>query len=149
MQPRGVRYQAAIIEGHHVLLLRVFLREDGREIWIFPGGGREPGESDAECLRRELREETHLAVEVGPLLFTTPVVGDNLYDALWTYRCAIIGGEARPGVEPEVDHDGQTTIRAIGWFDLRDPGSWGPQVAAAKATEPLLHQLRAELGYLR
>jgi 8-oxo-dGTP pyrophosphatase MutT (NUDIX family) len=60
MLPRGVRYQAAIIEEHRVLLLRVFLREDGREIWIFPGGGREPGESEAECLRRELREETHL-----------------------------------------------------------------------------------------
>lgn len=147
MLPRGIRYQAAIIEAHHVLLLRVFLREDGREIWIFPGGGREPGESDVDCLRRELREETHLEVAVGPRLFVTPVVGDDLYDALWTYRCTIIGGEARPGVEPEVDHDGQVTIRALGWFDLRDPDSWGPQVAAAKATQPLLYQLRVALGY--
>lgn len=147
MMPRGVRYQAAIIQGHHVLLIRIFLREDGREVWIFPGGGREPGESEEECLQREVREETHLQVDVGPLLFETPVVGDELYMALKTYRCSITGGDARPGVEPEVDYDGQTTIRALGWLDLRDPEGWGPQVAEAKATQPLLHQLRAALGY--
>lgn len=144
---RGARYQAAILQDHHVLLIRIFLREDGREIWIFPGGGREPDETEEQCIRREVREETHLEVEVGPLLFETPVIGDDHYVALKTYRCFIIGGDARPGVEPEIDHDGLSTIRGLGWFDLRDPEGWGPQIAGAKATRPLLHQLRAVLGY--
>jgi double-stranded uracil-DNA glycosylase len=39
--------------------------------WITPGGGKAPGESDEEALRRELREELGLRdFELGPLLWT-------------------------------------------------------------------------------
>jgi TDG/mug DNA glycosylase family protein len=38
------------------------------EWWTTPGGGREPGESDEETVRRELREEVGLeSFELGPL----------------------------------------------------------------------------------
>lgn len=146
MTPRGIRYQAAILDGHQVLLIRI-LSTDGDDIWIFPGGGREPGESEEACVEREVREETHLDIAVGPLLFETPVEGDDIYTLLKTYHCRVIAGIAQPGSEPEVDRDGQAAIRAVGWFDLRQPERWGPQVAAAKATLPLLRQLRAALRY--
>ncbi|WP_172451249.1 hypothetical protein [Candidatus Chloroploca asiatica] len=36
-------------------------------------------------------------------------------------------------------------VRAVGWFDLRDPARWSPELATGKVTLPLLHQLRALL----
>ncbi len=37
-------------------------------MWEFPGGKREPGEPFEDCLKRELREELGIEVEVGELL---------------------------------------------------------------------------------
>ena len=37
--------------------------------WELPGGKLEPGETEAQALRREMREETGLEVAVGRLLF--------------------------------------------------------------------------------
>jgi ADP-ribose pyrophosphatase YjhB (NUDIX family) len=52
-----------------VLLFRVDDPVAGA-LWITPGGGIETGESDLDCLHREIREETGLSgCDVGPLVW--------------------------------------------------------------------------------
>lgn len=53
-------------EGRVLLVKRA--REPQRGRWSFPGGLLRLGETAEEGLRREIREETGLEVEVGPLV---------------------------------------------------------------------------------
>jgi len=146
---RDVRYQAAIVRGDHVLLLKVVDRDSGETFWLFPGGGREEGEREEDCVRREVYEETHLEVAVVRFLFDEPDFPEGIYGRLRTYLCHVLGGQARPGVEPEVDTADHATIRALGWFDLRDPATWDALVLRDPITLPLLERLRAALGYAK
>ncbi|MDB6095185.1 MAG: hypothetical protein JWM32_2747 [Verrucomicrobia bacterium] len=53
-----------------VLLMKIRRPDDGREFWVAPGGGREPGENFEAGLRRELREELGLeSFTIGALVW--------------------------------------------------------------------------------
>ena len=64
-----------------------------------PGGGVEPDESVTEGLVREVREETGLEVEVGPLVgvYSKP----QKHELVLTFRAVIIGGEIMPSDEAD------------------------------------------------
>ena len=56
-----------VLRGHDVLLVkRAFPPRAGE--WSLPGGRLELGESLVDGVRREVREETGIEVEVGPLV---------------------------------------------------------------------------------
>jgi len=64
-------------------------------LWEFPGGKREPGEALEECLRREVREELGIEIEVGALLMTLVHAYTHFRITLHVFTCRHTGGEAQ------------------------------------------------------
>jgi len=87
---------AAVIEREGRYLLT--LRPEGTHLaghWEFPGGKRDPGETDGEALVRELREELDITAEVGALVHDVTHAYPERTVTLRFYACTY-AGEARP-----------------------------------------------------
>lgn len=87
---------AAVIELDGAFL--VTRRLEGTHLagmWEFPGGKLTSGESHAQALQREIREELDADVEIGPLVFETQFDYADRRISLHFYRCAL-RGEPRP-----------------------------------------------------
>jgi 8-oxo-dGTP pyrophosphatase MutT (NUDIX family) len=143
---RDTRYQAAIMRGREILLIRHQHHTGGRTYWLLPGGGREPGESEEECVLREMREETGLEVRIARLLCqhdsTWP---DPIYLHYKTYLCTPVAGEASPGYEPEIEASSVYAIAEVRWFDLWDESNWDALLYTDEITLSNLNRVRAAL----
>jgi ADP-ribose pyrophosphatase YjhB (NUDIX family) len=145
--PRHTRYQAAILVGRQILLIRHRHHDTGRTYWLLPGGGREPGETEEECVRREMREETGLEVRVERLLCVhdTDHAGPG-YMQHKTYLCTPVAGEASPGYEPEEEASAIYGIVEVRWVDLWDESGWDDLMRSDAITNDNLARVRAALG---
>ncbi len=121
MPRRGVDYigvgVGALIRGEDG---RLFLARRGpqakneRGLWEFPGGAVEFGETLADALRREMREEYGIELEVGVLLDVVdhilPEEGQHWVSP--TFLCRVTAGQ------PQIREPGKCS--AIGWYHLDD-----------------------------
>ena len=99
--------------GRYLLVLRG--REPARGSWSVPGGRVEPGETDAEAIAREVREETGLDVEVLELVGYVERPGpDGSTYAIHDYRCRLTAGS-----DPEAARAGDDADD-VGWFDEQE-----------------------------
>ena len=96
---------ASIVDADgRVLLLE---RSDGDDLWGFPGGAMEPGESAVEAVKREVREEVGLEVEPVELIgvYSSPDYafhypnGDRVQPVGMLFDCQVTGGRLRPDLE--------------------------------------------------
>ena len=93
---------AAVIEDDDRFLLT--RRQKGVHLegmWEFPGGKIDEGESRAAALRRELREELDVDIEVQELIFDISHDYPERTVVLYFYRC-VLRGEPRPQLGQEM-----------------------------------------------
>lgn len=80
---------------------RVLLIERGKPpsagLWSVPGGKLEPRETLAQAVAREVREETGLVVEVGPLACVLERMADDYHFVLLDYFARVTGGRLAAG----------------------------------------------------
>lgn len=124
-------------DGHVVLARRRFEPLAGQ--WSLPGGGLEVGETLHDGLQREVREETGLEVEVGPLVdLFEPILRDpdgrvRHHYVILDYLCRATGGA--PAAGSDVDR--------IALADPRDLAAYALAEAAARVIARGVEMARA------
>lgn len=95
---REIRVVAALIEtapGRYLVQQRLPGKSRAL-LWEFPGGKVEPGESDAQALLREAREELGVSLEVGRERFAVRHAYQDLTVDLHLYDARIVEGTPAP-----------------------------------------------------
>jgi mutator protein MutT len=88
--------EVAIALVHHDGRLLIGRRPEGVHLaglWEFPGGKVEPGETPAQCLVRELREEMGIEVEVATPYDLLEFVYPERHVRLHPFACRLLAGE--------------------------------------------------------
>jgi mutator protein MutT len=106
---------AAVVEENDAFL--VTRRPQGVHLsglWEFPGGKIDPGESHADALGREMREELDAGVDVLDLVFTTTHAYPERTVALYFYRC-VLKGRPRPLLGQEMQWIKRSELATLGF----------------------------------
>ncbi len=135
----GVGVGAVIVneQGQLFLARRGPQAKNERGLWEFPGGSVEFGETLADALRREMREEYGIEIAVGELLDVAdhilPDEGQHWVSP--SFICAITSGE------PTIREAAKCT--EIGWFAPEDMPDDLTQVTRVN----LAHYMERHFGY--
>lgn len=94
MQP--IIVTAAIIYNDSEFLIAQRKPGKNEELkWEFPGGKLEEGESPEQCLKREIKEELNLEIEVSDIFDVVYYEYPQITILLLVYKCKLIGGEIK------------------------------------------------------
>lgn len=126
-----VSVSALIFENERVLLAH----RRAIDWWNLPGGAVDAGETVDEALRREVREETGLEIEVGPLIgvYSKPLK----QEIVLSFRCTVISGTPGESEDDDIDES-----RYFSVYDL--PANTLPK-HRQRVTDALLNQPQAIL----
>ncbi|MCP4458208.1 MAG: NUDIX domain-containing protein [Cytophagales bacterium] len=122
MFQRKVRVRACgiLIEENSLLLLRhEGIGPDGF-LWSPPGGGVEFGQDSRSTLKREVKEETGLEVDVGDFLFANEHIDHRHHAVELFFDTHRIAGDLKLGHDPELKTQILTDIRFFNMSKIRE-----------------------------
>jgi ADP-ribose pyrophosphatase YjhB (NUDIX family) len=100
----GVRVAVTDEQGR-VLLVRHSYKNEGKSIWMLPGGAIEDGETSRDAAIREVLEETGLIIKVGKLLWHVEEAGKRGQRFVNFFAAGVIGGKPELGEDPELGEE--------------------------------------------
>lgn len=114
------RVRAIIKEGENILLIHRI--KQGREYWVFPGGGVEKTDTNHKsALTRECKEELGVDIQVGDLFTIYEFGKTGKEQREYFYFCEITGGELGTGSGPEFQEGTHYEgMYALEWIPLKD-----------------------------
>ena len=99
---------------------RVFATQRGygefKDGWEFPGGKIEPGESPEDALRREIREELEVEVNVGELIDTIEYDYPAFHLSMKCYVCTIADGNPHLLEHEAAKWLSSTQLNSVDWL---------------------------------
>lgn len=117
----SIRATGVLVEDGALLLEHMVLHEHSH--WTLPGGKLEYGETLQQCLAREMREETGLAVEVGDLLYVCDRfhgLGSHVVDMSFLVKRS--DDSAPLQVVPPATDDGIVAVELVPFDQLENYG---------------------------
>ena len=103
IDPEYVSVTAAVIEKDGKVLIARRKHPFMGYSWEFPGGKLEDNETLEECLKREIREELAIEIEVGPLVsLNKHVLNCHSAIALYAYRARYVSGNIKLNDHEEI-----------------------------------------------
>lgn len=106
---------AAIIQHNN----KIFVTRRGygefENMWEFPGGKMEMGETREEALRREIKEELELDIEISKYLTTVEYDYPNFHLKMHCFICTISGGELQLNVHNDAKWTTLDELDNLNW----------------------------------
>ena len=92
---------ALIFDGNKVLLTSRPEHQEHSGYWEFPGGKVEPGETPAQCIKRELKEELNIEVSVYDTVYMLEHEYPDKHVSLRFMRCIIKDNQKPKALEQQ------------------------------------------------
>ncbi len=113
---KKIRAVAIIINDNEILLMHRI--NNGKEYYVFPGGGVEEGETVEQAVLREVKEETSFEVKLEKLLYHHTY--EDIDHEQFFYLCRYISGEPKLGDANELQemkNGGKNFYNPI-WYEI-------------------------------
>lgn len=147
MEGKRVRARAIIV--HEDKLMAMYRERDSRIFYTFPGGGMETGESEEECVKREVFEEFGIVVKPLKKVYTYENQNslEHFYLAKW------ISGEFGSGEGEEFQENRNNGLYVPKFIEISDIPNlplMPPEVAAAFYEDFMKNgaELRADVKFI-
>ena len=104
MSPPVVPCVGAVVHDASGRLLLIRRGHDpGRGLWSLPGGRIEPGETQADAVEREVREETGLSVQAGRPVGSLRIPGTGVVFDVVDLACTLTDPDQHPVAGDDAD----------------------------------------------